>query len=116
MKTASMPKPVPAARASPDSLRRTLLYMSGLSIACQLQVVSCRKLKQLQVANCGLRNPELTTCNPQLLYLLPITFPFITLSGLRILMSGRLDLTSTRWYLPGPPGALTVTTTEPCST
>src|ERR1019366_2325985 len=34
MKTASIPKPVPAARASPESLRRTLLYMSGLSIAC----------------------------------------------------------------------------------
>src|SRR6185312_10070031 len=33
MKTASMPKPLPAARASPESLRRTRLYMSGLSIA-----------------------------------------------------------------------------------
>src|SRR6267378_6806298 len=34
MKTASMPKPLPAARASPEILRRILLYMSELSIAC----------------------------------------------------------------------------------
>src|SRR5271168_3702428 len=33
MKMASMPKPLPAARASPEILRRTLLYMSELSIA-----------------------------------------------------------------------------------
>src|SRR6201997_562618 len=33
MKTASMPKPLPAAKASPEILRRTLLYMSELSIA-----------------------------------------------------------------------------------
>jgi hypothetical protein len=28
-----MPKPLPAAKASPESLRRILLYMSGFSIA-----------------------------------------------------------------------------------
>src|SRR5258706_16076426 len=33
MKMASIPKPLPAARASPESLSRTLLYMSDLSIA-----------------------------------------------------------------------------------
>src|SRR6266702_3788614 len=37
MKTASIPKPAPAARASPESLSRTLLYMSGLSIACEVR-------------------------------------------------------------------------------
>src|ERR1700677_1428609 len=36
MKMASMPKPLPAAKASPEILRRILLYMSELSIAWEI--------------------------------------------------------------------------------
>src|ERR1700722_14141187 len=39
MKMASMPKPLPAAKASPEILRRILLYMSELSIACAIEKV-----------------------------------------------------------------------------
>src|ERR1017187_955119 len=119
MKTASMPKPAPAARASPDSLRRTLLYMSGLSIACGVEGWFGQPAQQQGKACLDSDRPSVS-CGVSVLtaraYFLGITFPTITLSAPRILMSSLVALTSIRWYLPGAPGAVTVTTTSLCST